>query len=106
VTVAGVRVGGLTSEPARTRIEKAFGRPLRLAFGQKRWRISPRYLGANAAVDAAVARTLRAPPRARVNLVVTPTKARIRRYVRRLDRIFSREPVNATVVGVSGSRSG
>src|ERR671910_2081946 len=69
VTVAGVRVGGLTSEPARTRIEKAFGRPLRLAFGQKRWRISPRYLGANAAVDAAVTRALRAAPRARVNLV-------------------------------------
>jgi len=104
VTVAGVKVGGLTSEPARTRIEKAFGRPLRLAFGQKRWRISPRYLGANAAVDAAVARTLRAPPRARVNLIVTPTRARIRRYVRRLDRLFSREPVNATVVGVANGR--
>jgi lipoprotein-anchoring transpeptidase ErfK/SrfK len=104
VTVAGVKVGGLTSEPARTRIEKAFGRPLRLAFGQKRWRISPRYLGANAAVDAAVARTLRAPPRARVNLIVTPTRARIRRYVRRLDRLFSREPVNATVVGVAHGR--
>jgi lipoprotein-anchoring transpeptidase ErfK/SrfK len=104
VTVAGVKVGGLTSEPARTRIERAFGRPLRLAFGQKRWRISPRYLGANAAVDAAVARSLRAPPRARVNLVVTPTKARIRRYVRRLDRLFSREPVNASVVGVANGR--
>jgi hypothetical protein len=25
VTVAGVKVGGLTSEPARTRVEKAFG---------------------------------------------------------------------------------
>jgi lipoprotein-anchoring transpeptidase ErfK/SrfK len=104
VSVAGVKVGGLTSEPARTRIEKAFGRPLRLAFGQKRWRISPRYLGANAAVDAAVARSLRAPPRARVNLIVTPTKARIQRYVRRLDRLFSRDPVNATVVGVEGGR--
>jgi lipoprotein-anchoring transpeptidase ErfK/SrfK len=104
VTVAGVKIGGLTSEPARTRIEKAFGRPLKLAFGQKRWRISPRYLGANAAVDAAVARSLRAPPRARVNLAVTPTKARIRRYVRRLDRLFSREPVNATVVGVANGR--
>jgi lipoprotein-anchoring transpeptidase ErfK/SrfK len=104
VTVAGVKVGGLTSEPARTRIEKAFGRPLRLGFGEKRWRISPRYLGANAAVDAAVARSLRAPPRARVNLVVTPTKARIRRYIRRLDRLFSREPVNATVVGVANGR--
>jgi lipoprotein-anchoring transpeptidase ErfK/SrfK len=104
VTVAGVKVGGLTSEPARTRIEKAFGRPLRLAFGQKRWRISPRYLGANAAVDAAVTRALRAAPRARVNLEVSATRPRIRRYVQRLDRLFSRDPVDATVVGVKRGR--
>jgi lipoprotein-anchoring transpeptidase ErfK/SrfK len=104
VTVAGVKVGGLTSEPARTRIEKAFGRPLRLAFGKKRWRISPRYLGANAAVDEAVARALRSSPRARVNLTVTATRPRIRRYVRRLERLFSREPVDATVTGVVRGR--
>jgi lipoprotein-anchoring transpeptidase ErfK/SrfK len=104
VTVAGLEVGGLTSEPARTRIEHAFGRPLRLAYGKKRWRISPRYLGASAAVDAAVARALRAGPRARVDLVVTPTKARLRRYVQRLDRLFAREAVNAQVEGVVGGR--
>jgi hypothetical protein len=104
VTVAGVKVGGLTSEPARTRIEKAFGRPLRLVSGSKRWRISPRYLGANAAVDAAVARTLHAGPRARVNLQVSATRPRIRRYVQRLDRLFSRDPVDATVVGVERGR--
>jgi lipoprotein-anchoring transpeptidase ErfK/SrfK len=100
VQVAGVRVGGLTSEPARTRIEKAFGRPLRLTFGSKRWRISPRYLGANAAIDEAVARALDAGPRARVSLEVSATRPRIRRYVQRLDRLFSREPVNASVTGV------
>jgi lipoprotein-anchoring transpeptidase ErfK/SrfK len=104
VTAAGVKVGGLTSEPARTRIEKAFGRPLRLVSGRKRWRISPRYLGANAAVDEAVARALRAAPRARVNLQVSATRPRIRRYVQRLDRLFSREPVDAAVVGVKRGR--
>ena len=104
VSVAGVKVGGLTSEPARTRIERAFGRPLRLSFGQKRWRISPRYLGANAAVDDAVARALRAAPRARVNLQVTATRPRIRRYVGRLDRLFAREPISSAVVGVAGGR--
>ena len=108
VTVAGVRVGGLTSEPARTRVEKAFGRPLRLAFGEKRWRISPRYLGASASVDQAVAKALRAAPRARggarVSLQVSATSPRIRRYVRRLDRLFSREPEDAFVVGFDGSR--
>ena len=104
VTVGGVRVGGLTSEPARTRVEKAFARPLRLRFGQKRWRISPRYLGANAAIDRAVSRALEAGPRARVSLGVSATRPRIRRYVQRLDHLFSREPVSAAVVGVSGGR--
>jgi lipoprotein-anchoring transpeptidase ErfK/SrfK len=104
VRVASVSVGGLTSEPARTRIEKAFGRPLRLSFGKKRWRISPRYLGANAAVDEAVARALRARPRARLNLGVTTARPRIRRYVQRLERLFSRDPISSAVVGVVGGR--
>ena len=104
VTVAGVNVGGLTSEPARTRIEKAFGRPLPLTYGKKRWRISPRYLGTNAAVDDAVAKALRSPPRTRVSLQVSAARARIRRYVQRLDRLFSREPISAAVVGVKGGR--
>jgi hypothetical protein len=104
VTVSGVRVGGLTSEPARTRVEKAFGRPLRLVFGEKRWRISPRYLGASAGIDNAVARALRARPRARLKLRVATGDQRVRRYVNRLDRLFSFDPVNSYVVGVSGGR--
>jgi hypothetical protein len=104
VTVAGIRVGGLTSEPARTRIEKAFGRPLRLRFGSKRWRISPRYLGASAAIDDAVARALDARPRARVSLEVSAARPRIRRYVQRLNRLFSFEPVNTSVTGVVRGR--
>lgn len=104
VQVAGVKVGGLTSEPARARIERAFGRPLRLRFGSKRWRISPRYLGANAAIDQAVARALEAGPRARVSLQVSATRPRIRRYVQRLDRLFSREPISSAVVGVVRGR--
>jgi lipoprotein-anchoring transpeptidase ErfK/SrfK len=104
VSVAGVKVGGLTSEPARTRIERAFGRPLRLRFGSKRWRISPRYLGASAAIDKAVTRALGARPRARVSLQVSPERSRIRRYVQRLDRLFSRAPISSAVVGVVKGR--
>jgi lipoprotein-anchoring transpeptidase ErfK/SrfK len=104
VTVASVRIGGLTSEPARTRVEKAFARPLRLSYGTKHWRISPRYLGANAAIDSAVSRALKAGPRARVSLEVSATRPRIRRYVHRLDRLFSREPISSAVVGVADGR--
>jgi lipoprotein-anchoring transpeptidase ErfK/SrfK len=104
VTIAGVPVGGLTSEPARARVERAFARPLRLHFGEKRWRISPRYLGASAAVDAAVARALAARRDANVPLRVGTARTPIRRYVQRLDRLFSREPVDSAVIGVGNRR--
>ena len=104
VTVAGIPVGGLTSEPARTRVEKRFFRPLRLVYGDKQWRISPRYLGASAGIDDAVATALRSEPGARVTLHVAAATPRIRHYVQRLDRLFSREPVDATVLGVAAGR--
>jgi lipoprotein-anchoring transpeptidase ErfK/SrfK len=96
----GVAAPDAARKPVRPRIEKAFGRPLRLRYGSKRWRISPRYLGANAAIDKAVADALGSGPRARVSLGVSATRPRIRRYVQRLDRLFASEPVNASVIGV------
>ena len=104
VTVGGVRVGSLMSEAARTRVEAAFGRPLRLTFREKEWRISPRYLGASAGIDEAVSNALRAAPLTRVRLEVTAAKPGIRRYVGRLDRLFSRDAVDTTVLGVAGGR--
>jgi lipoprotein-anchoring transpeptidase ErfK/SrfK len=104
VKIGTVWVGGLTSEPARTRVEASFGRPLPLEYRDKRWRISPRYLGATAAVDEAVAEALRAATRTRIPLRASATQPRVRRYVARLDRLFSEDPVNAAVVGVSGGR--
>jgi lipoprotein-anchoring transpeptidase ErfK/SrfK len=104
VTIGGVPVGGKMSEAARTRVEAAFGRPLRLQFRDKRWRISPRYLGASAGIDGAVARALLAAPRTRVRLQVSSAQPRIRRYVNRLDRLFSYDAVDTQVVGVTGGR--
>jgi lipoprotein-anchoring transpeptidase ErfK/SrfK len=104
VTVGGVRVGGMMSEAARTRVEAAFGRPLRLAFRAKQWRISPRYLGASAGIDHAVSEALRAAPYTRIPLEVSAAQPRIRRYVGRLDRLFSRGAVNTEVLGVVNGR--
>ena len=39
-----------------------------------------------------------------VRLQVSSTQPRIRRYVNRLDRLFSYEPVDTQVVGVAGGR--
>jgi lipoprotein-anchoring transpeptidase ErfK/SrfK len=104
VTVGGVHVGGMMSEAARTRVEAAFGRPVRLQFRDKQWRISPRYLGASAGIDRAVAQALRAGPRTQVALQVSAAQPRIRRYVNRLDRLFSYEAVDSDVVGVVNGR--
>ena len=104
VTIAGVPVGGKMSEAARTRVEAAFGRPLRLQFRDKRWRISPRYLGASAGIDGAVSRALLAQPGTRVRLQVSSTQPRIRRYVNRLDRLFSYDAVDTQVVGVAAGQ--
>ncbi|HEY7707067.1 MAG TPA: L,D-transpeptidase family protein [Gaiellaceae bacterium] len=104
VTVGGVHVGGMMSEAARTRVEAAFGRPVRLQFRDKRWRISPRYLGASAGIDGAVAQALRAAPRTRVTLHVSAAQPRIRRYVARLDRLFSQPAIDTEVVGVANGR--
>jgi lipoprotein-anchoring transpeptidase ErfK/SrfK len=104
VTVGGVPVGGMMSEAARTRVEARFGRPLRLQFRDKEWRISPRYLGASAGIDEAVAVALRAAPRTLVQLEVAAGQPRIQRYVRRLDRLFSYDPVNSEVTGVAKGR--
>jgi lipoprotein-anchoring transpeptidase ErfK/SrfK len=104
VTIGGVHVGGFMSEAARTRVEAAFGRPLRLQFRDKRWRVSPRYLGASAGIDAAVSEALTAPPGSQVQLEVSAAEPRIRRYVNRLDRLFSRRAVDSEVVGVENGR--
>ena len=45
-----------------------------------------------------------APPGTLVRLQVSSTQPRIRRYVNRLDRLFSYEPVDTQVVGVTGGR--
>jgi lipoprotein-anchoring transpeptidase ErfK/SrfK len=104
VKIGTVWVGGLMSEAARTRVEAAFGRPLKLEFRDKKWRISPRYLGATAAVDDAVAKALRAAPGTRIRLRTSGAQPRVRRYVARLDRLFSKDAVNTSVVGVSAGR--
>jgi lipoprotein-anchoring transpeptidase ErfK/SrfK len=104
VTVSGIPVGGLTSEPARTRIEKRFFRPLHLVYGDRHWRISPRYLGASAGIDAAIARALQSGAGAAVPLDVSANSTRLNHYVQRLDRLFGRDPVDAKVLGVAGGR--
>jgi L,D-transpeptidase catalytic domain len=91
VTVAGVPVGGMTEERARTAVQAAFDRPLRFSFRTRRWNARPTAFGASASVNAAVRAALAAQPKTAITLRVRLDAGRVRSYVDRLDRLFSRQ---------------
>jgi lipoprotein-anchoring transpeptidase ErfK/SrfK len=100
VTVGGVPVGGLTSERARVRLARAFAKPLALNLGTRRWSVSPRRFHARAAVDAAVARALRAGRGERVYVPVGVATPAVRDFVDRLADEVGVAPVDAKLVGI------
>jgi len=102
VTVAGVELGGMTSEPARRLLTRRFARPLRFGFGKKRWTVSVERLS-GAAVDEAVSEALRAAPRSEVQLRVRVRARLVERYVNRLGRRFFQPAKDTTFAGVSGA---
>src|SRR5437870_1570526 len=67
VRAGAIPLGGLTSEPARTRLEATFARAIPVERGTRRWWASPKRLGAGAAIDSAVSEALRAQSGARVD---------------------------------------
>jgi lipoprotein-anchoring transpeptidase ErfK/SrfK len=101
VTVDGVRIGGLTSEPARTRLRAAFDRPLRFVFRGQRWTARPSRFSASSDVENAITRAFQARPGAELELGVTSSGAQVQSYVRYLDRRFARAPVDSEVRGVN-----
>lgn len=103
VTVDGVRIGGLTSEPARTRLRAAFDRPLRFVFRGQHWTARPSRFSASSDVEAAITRAFQARPGAELELDVSSSDTQLRSYVRYLDRRFARKPVDSKVRGVNGS---
>jgi len=101
VTVDGVRIGGLTSEPARTRLRAAFDRPLRFVFRGQHWTARPSRFSASSDVEDAITHALQARPGAQLDLGVSSSRTEVRSYVRYLERRFAREPVNSAVRGVN-----
>jgi hypothetical protein len=100
VRIAHVAVGGLTSEPARTKLELAFARSIPVIHGKRHWWASPQRLGAGAAVDAAVSSALHAQPNADLGLNVQFSAQQIDRFVGHVARSFDRSPVDARFVGI------
>jgi lipoprotein-anchoring transpeptidase ErfK/SrfK len=98
-----VRVGGLSAEPARARIETAFARSIRVTYQGKNIWISPESLGAGLSVSAAVSSALAATPQSHIALPVRYSGARLDSTVAALAKRFDRPAVDATVVGATAS---
>lgn len=103
VQISGVPVGGLTSEPARTKIAAEFARSIPLVHGKRHWWASPQRLGASAAVDDAVSVALSARTGAKLELHVKWSSKELDRVVAGVARTYDRKAVDAQLVGV-GSR--
>ncbi|MFL5954012.1 MAG: L,D-transpeptidase family protein [Gaiellaceae bacterium] len=103
VSVGGIRVGGLSAEPARARIEAAFARPIRIVFNAKTLRIGPAQVGTSAGIDAGVGSALSATPRSRIAVPVTYSTEKIDKLVARLGHLYDRAAVDATVTGATAA---
>jgi hypothetical protein len=98
VTIAGVEVGGLTSEAAAAAVQQAFQTPLELELGTTRILVTPDILGAVPAIDKAIERALAAPPNTAVPLGVTVAGDKTADFVAKLARRFDRAVVESKLV--------
>jgi lipoprotein-anchoring transpeptidase ErfK/SrfK len=102
VTLAGVPVGGMSNEQAQAAVRPAFARPIRLVYGDRRWRLVPARFGAKVAVARGVAVALRARAGAAVPLVPSVDTRAVRRFVGALDKRISYPAKDAELTGLQG----
>ncbi|HZB24335.1 MAG TPA: L,D-transpeptidase/peptidoglycan binding protein [Gaiellaceae bacterium] len=100
VSVGGLVVGGFRSEDARTLVRRGLSTPVEFRLGGRTWRATPKQLGFYPAVDAAVAEALRSKHGSDVTVAAAIERNAIQRYLRHLDKTFSRPPRDARVDGV------
>jgi lipoprotein-anchoring transpeptidase ErfK/SrfK len=103
VKVEGVKVGGLNPYMAYRRVTAAYERPVRFALGQERWARTPTSLGAVVDFDGAISQALDARASETVSLGVRLDPKRIQDYVRSLDKRYRQEPVDAQLIGLTGT---
>jgi lipoprotein-anchoring transpeptidase ErfK/SrfK len=101
----GVRAGaiplaGLTSEPARAKLQATFARAIPVKYGTRRWWAPPQRLGAAAAIDSTVSAALGAQAGASVDLHARWSGSSVRKFVDAVAKSFDRKPVDAQLVRV------
>jgi hypothetical protein len=97
VTIAGIPVGGMTADEAKTILRTFFARPFTFTFHRHTRDVTPYWVGASAHIGVAVTNALSAAPSESVSLPVSLDRDRLRALVRRLARAWLRRPVNSTV---------
>ena len=102
VTVAGLPVGGMSNEQAQAALGPAFAKPVRLVYGDRRWRLRPAAFGARVTISQGVAEALRAHPGAVVLLTPRIDEGAVRRFVRALDKRISFAAKDAELAGLDG----
>jgi lipoprotein-anchoring transpeptidase ErfK/SrfK len=98
VSIGGVDVGDLTADEAVVEVNAAFAEPLVLVAPRSRLAVTPKRLGAVAAVRAAVTRALTAPAGTVLKLRVSLSRARTSSYLAVVARRFDRKPVDSQLV--------
>ncbi len=102
VRVGPTAVGGLTSEPARAVVERAYARPVLVTYGDTSWTIDPARLAVRAGIDEAVVRALQAGPRVHVPIDVDASDAAVRKLVTKLAHSIDRPAWDARLIGFDG----
>jgi len=104
VTLAGIPVGGMSNEQAQAALRPAFAKPVRLTYGDRRWKLRPTRFGARVTIAAGVLQALGAEAGAGLTLVPEVNQQEVRRFVNALDRRVSVPAVDAELSGLKGLR--
>ena len=105
VTVNGLWIGGLTTEAARAKVRAAFDRPLRFREGTRTWTERASSFADAVVVNDVITAALATEPNHDVRVRVAPRKAVVDRYIRRLDRRYSRPARDAKLIGLTSALS-
>jgi len=98
VVLAGVAVGGLTSDVAAQAVTAAFDRPVTLRFERTKIQVSPSLLGVSVPVESAVAKALTVPPNTTLTLRATVNTLLVRSFVAKIANRFDRKPVSSRLL--------
>jgi lipoprotein-anchoring transpeptidase ErfK/SrfK len=97
VTVAGIRVAGMTAAEVEYALRRHASRPVTVAFRSDTWRYTPETLGAQAEVDTAVEAALGAPKGATLPLKLDVNERKLQRWTRSFARSFDQKRRNAKI---------